>query len=247
MKKIRKNFVRIKQLFQFVSGYEQVEMVPRTEREKQIIRNKILMGCLACVIIGLIIYFLHSFIKDNQDNLKLFKDNVGIILTSIVTILTTYFIVHQNKKVDYHKERLEHLPILDLTIYKSINKEEINNIIILEEGNDYHSIFRVINIGKGIAFNVEAYGLDDESEALGYDIPKASLETIIVNGYKIIQLNCNCDDYNYFTLRFNYKDLFENQYNQDFIIKYNDDGAIEKIETKAPQLVRRTRRFRYIQ
>ncbi len=230
--------VRIKQLFQFASGYRKVDMIPRTEREKQIIRNTICWTVPCFIVLGLLVCYYHSILIKNLE----------IIITGIVTIATTYFIVHQSKKVDYHRERLENLPIIDLVIYKSSNNDEIDDYMdCLEEGNEHHSILEITNIGKGIAFNVEAYGLDNEFEVLGYEPEKARLETIKVNGNKLIELNCNCDDSSSFILRLNYNDLFENQYNQDFIIKYRDKDLIQRIESNAPILVRRTRRFRYIQ
>ncbi len=232
--------IRVKQLFQFTSGYRKVEMIPRTEREKQIVRKTVFWILFCIIIIGLLGYFFYSF----------FINNIEIMLTAIVTIATTYFIVHQSKKVDYHKERLEQLPVIDLAVYN--NKQYLSdlgeNIEYIYEGHEYNSLLEITNIGKGIAFNVQSYGLTNDIEYTGYDNWDCTrLRNIKVNGNKIVGLNCECDVYKRFIIRFRFNDLFENRYQQDFTIKFEDNEKIQYIESGVPELQQRTHRFRYIQ
>ena len=99
--RLRLIWIRIIEYLNFFSGYRKIEMVPRTNREKQIIRRRI----IDAIIIILFIFFLiicvvnlfNSLVEIPESEISYYEKLLtGIALFSallavLIPIFTTYF------------------------------------------------------------------------------------------------------------------------------------------------------------
>lgn len=231
---------RIKTFFGFFSGYIKIEMNPRTEREKQLIRRRIFWIVFLVIVFSLItygIFMLINGIKNFPESELSYYEKyltmisfLSVILAAIVTITTTFFIVHQNKRIDYHKERLSVMPFLEISL--EISQLGINETNI--KPRKRVQLFAA-NKGNGLAINV----LEKDSD-FGCSIPK----NITVNSCAELE---EYDNYFPEEVTLQFKDIFENEYEQTFQVLYLSENSTSNIYSSPPELVKRTSRFRYIQ
>jgi len=231
---------RIKMFFKFFSGYVKVEMNPRTERENQLIRRRIFWIIFLIIVASLatygIVVLIYGIQRIPDSELSCYEKYLtiisllGVILTAIVTIFTTFFIVHQSKRIDYHKERLSVMPFLEISI--DISLADHDTLDVLRKCNELK--INCANKGNGLALHVS-----EDSDS--YD----TFEENITVGSST-ELDVYYDSFpERITLRF--MDIFENVYLQKFDVRYNDDFSKAYVTCFPPYLIKRTSRFRYVQ
>lgn len=169
---------------------------------------------------------------------------IGGVFSSIATIATTYLVIHRSYKVDYHRERLEVMPVFSAKCFTGKQIEKIK--IQYRKANGYgmqieeHAIYEqpqlilLKNIGNGIAFHIEMRRYPKESEAhyLNTMEPMAQKGVIYenINRRKVV---------------LSYHDLYGNQYIQ-YIHVYENGGDM-LTTAEQPELIVRTKRIRYVQ
>ena len=173
---------------------------------------------------------------------------LGSLMTGCATVITTYLIITKDYKMDYHRERMSVLPAF--SIQQVLHKEEIINdngelcknlnfpaenfISVCQSEHHYDMrLFRVKNVGHGIAFSV----------------------TFIDNGIEFYDFSIGEEKYLYLNIRMiniillNYMDIYENSYVQRFELRpiVDENHLRYRVKTYVPELYLRTKRARYQQ
>lgn len=133
-----------------------------------------------CITIAFVILFciliLNFCVKAEQENSSGLSTLFSAIIAGIISVATTYAIMHQTYKIDYHQERLavmpvfraEIIPIEDLEVADSDDYEtyiddmcnalNIDKVVDQSQGNSIGYILKIENYGKGTAFHVNIAG-----------------------------------------------------------------------------------------
>ncbi len=244
-------FYRFRDFIKIISKSHEIEIVPRTEQEKQILRKRIFWIVFSSIsvsalLLWLIIYFnnlnkvMNNGFSDAEKivyTISLSGSIIGAVIAGLISILATYFIVHQNYKMDFHKERLSHIPILQIKSYTKLNNTN-NDIPKLVDGDSYKVFIEISNVGRGIALNVTTWIFEESWN-------EASFGIITYDSTKRFQISFDPDN-NVYTLNFRFIDIFDNKYQQGFKL-HCEDGIIKDINCTIPTLIQKTRRIRYIQ
>jgi hypothetical protein len=171
---------------------------------------------------------------------------LAVSFPCFVTLITTYMLIQHEYKVDFHRERMDALPVFslelmnkELMLKSNKNPEQLNenmsnmfiNTACLDIQDPDLDIYKLVNIGNGIGFNV-LHDRVDEVFSFG-DIPQEKCCYIGIKKYLSL----------YYTIE--YSDIYGNKYTQFFDVEKNEDKC--SITSFPPELVLRTRRVRYQQ
>jgi hypothetical protein len=269
--RIQRAFENIKDLFKYLTGSPDVDFDPGSQAERKNVLARIITIIFIIVLITIILILLIPWIRYYNsivDSKDIKADSwlgfigafggaiIGAIIACIGTIVTTWQIIRNSHKDDFHRERMTVLPILEVIertdLYKkyancSKEKERIGflqnngiwyNPYALDEKN--YSIFEIRNIGQGIAITVSTVSMKKEN---GEPTPE------------FVHLSKDCsglflEEYNdkYDTLfRFGFYDIYDNYYEQDMTFRYEKQRGLYLVKTKMPVLIRKTPRIRYVQ
>jgi len=244
---------------------------PYTEYEKQVIKKNIVL-LIVFICVGAILFFLVT--RWLPDYYLLKADNtfsaeqeyqfisnfwgviIGAFIAGIATVVTAFVIIQNNKKIDYHRERMECLPVLSLEykekllfqdgLIKDTNDElkyVYNNETILGDCSDSESeqcaVFFLRNIGKGTAFSIRTE-LDDYT---GFD--SFSCNSLRPNEDSIIVVRGEGKSNDNITLY--YDDIYENCYRQVLCYSGFCQREHQKTTCYPPILCKKTHRLRYTQ
>lgn len=215
-----------------------------------------IVGIIFTISFIILLYLINSsnYRLDTDDQKEISIASVLLTILSCVTsVATTIVLMRQNYKIDYHKERIEVLPVFSASVlparrffdnsdrnYISILKEKINeniSVLSLLDGKDPNVVIRLKNEGKGSAYNICF-----DSNWTEYE--EVQFQNCSVNQEKYIILNetQNCS----FTCK--YSDLYGNYYSQEFWVSYDTStDDYYDLESEPPKLVFRTKRIRYVQ
>jgi len=184
---------------------------------------------------------------------------LGSVVAGIATISTTIMIIQRSYRMDYHRERLEAMPVLELKIISDsiVVTHDIKEMaqkvelpipldILYEDSqlNEKTMVFRLKNIGHGLAYGLELEGLWDERDNKVYGGLISVGEEIWVVEDKLCTFLDNSQERIQFEIC--YFDLYENKYEQAFIVTI-EQGTVKNIRTLPPELIRKTQRIRYTQ
>ncbi len=173
---------------------------------------------------------------------------IGSIIAGLVTILTTYFIIHRSYKIDYHNERISVLPFFQTKVIaehfsmedeepdfvKEVSKE---SICVGYGLRDDSILIEIKNVGHDIAFAVKMSGTWGA-------YADYSFQSIYLNEkvYLVVETHDELE------FKIEYHDLYGNLYFQKFVRnESNLDGKYVYFESTPPELVNRTKRTRYCQ
>ena len=175
---------------------------------------------------------------------------LGAIIAGIATVVTTVFVIQRSYKIDYHRERLEVLPVLDIklickenlnprsrtkeALIEKVSKEVVKEVLFdgSVEQQYISNAFLIKNVGRGIAYKVQASGFcyADYNEGEYQGLIPQNESIILVSRRKGITESSIL-----------FYDLYGNKYRQAFAIN-------EKIIiAEPPELLRKTERIRYTQ
>lgn len=172
---------------------------------------------------------------------------IGAMFSGLVTIITTTMIIRRSYRIDYHRERLDHMPFLSISFNKQYHVSFSNNnecYIIDNFFDNQASVLNITNVGRGIAVNIKTAGFTD-------DHLEAEMPTLMVNEVKYL-VGYISDDKKYsdeesfnYNFMIKYYDIFENEYEQFFRVE--TIGKKMVFINSVPKLVRKTIRYRYVQ
>lgn len=265
--RINMAFENITNLLKYITGTGALTFRPGTRLERQKKRTMFWVVISICVTTAIVLYL---YITWNKYYLAVLQGSIsqenwlgfiasfwgaieGALISGIATIITTWLIIRRSYKIDYHRERIESLPILQLTVREDIKKEirhsknfqkVIKNYKIWnrawEELSEDFMVFEVKNIGKGLAIQPK---VSNEGEEAVYGAPSFSSISSQESVYFIEEW--------YFIFNhefvFSFFDIFENYYDQKFSLDIDDDEQVTDIKMSIPELVMKTQRIRYEQ
>lgn len=155
--------------------------------------------------------------------------------------------------MDYHRERIESLPILQLSIRKDLEDEIRKSKNFKKVIKDYRIwnrewdelpemfvVFEVKNIGKGLAIQPK---VSNEADEAVYGAPSFSSITSQESAYFVEELDFIYNN----ELVFSFFDIFENYYEQKFTLEVDDEEQVWNVCMLTPELVMKTQRIRYEQ
>jgi hypothetical protein len=223
-------------------------------KKKEYFKSIVFCIIIAFVII-LCILIINFSAKAEQGNSSELSTLFSAIIAGIISVLTTYAIMHQTYKIDYHQERLAAMPVFkaeiipteDLKVaenddYKAYidgicNALNIDRVEDQSQGEAGGYILKIENYGKGVAFHVNIGGIwapYDDVRMASFNI--GQVKYILIQRAENIFLKCN------------YYDLYGNYYIQNLEGAKDYCGILYKeMEADPPELELRTKRIRYCQ
>jgi len=256
----------------FLIGKTGIGFEPGTKKERSIILKRIALTIVITAVLIVMIILGAPWVKyynekivassnlNDKDWLGFIGSFWGALIASIITlagsIFTTWLIIQRSYKVDYHRERLENMPVLqmtlNITLTKEINKakneeemEEIAEKYIYRDSYKYDPpnetvlIVEIENIGKGIAFKVET----PNSNEVDNDI---TFPAICPN--QKVEFLTSVGDVAEESFVFKYFDMFENYYEQHIGLVFKGDQNEEAYPiVNPPELITKTKKIRYVQ
>ncbi len=255
----------MKTLLKFLGGAPNIELCPPTRLEKKIKRRRTLLCVLFIALLAFCIYIVWPLIRGWNDlYLEVWSDMdnigsaerlsyiatfwgaiLGAMIAVLATLFTTGIIIHRERQIDRHNERIAHLPIIEINydkeltvkFSKSRDKEEFlkKNGIQFECCFENMKLFSIRNVGEGVALKVDTTP-SSASGAVSYPY-YATLSKNEPHTFALEQ-----EGYGY-SLCPHYFDIFGNYYKQT--IELDDNGELKTYDV--PELVKRTERFNYVQ
>ena len=173
---------------------------------------------------------------------------MAAIVGGTFTVITTYWIINRDLRIDFHQERLSVMPIFNVKcIFTTDLKDNIPNkikkIIDSDDCTSYVDeeplmLLEYSNIGYGPAFNVESHGTI--AGMYGGEIEMASFG-VSQNKYEVVE---KCYK---ISIRLQFYDLYGNYYYQMIYGGENEFNHAFVINADPPIMVKRTSRIRYQQ
>lgn len=242
--------------------YERPTKAEREERNKHLRIGVVTIFIVAGLLV-LISWFAKYYFTVMGNNLSFDDWNssagsfwgavLGAAIAGVVTVCTTILVIQRSYKIDYHRERLDALPVLDMKVflehYTMTQKGEkalqqrahgrARDLMIcfgaVSIGEDTR-VYIIENIGSGIAYNIQTSGFFSEEfeEAQSGGILPQKDALLLVAGNKSEG-----------EVSITFFDLYENKYRQKYLLCQSDGRT--QITTYPPELIRKTRRIRYTQ
>ena len=178
---------------------------------------------------------------------------LGAAIAGIVTVCTTILVIQRSYKIDYHRERLEALPVLDMKVFlehctmtenfeKDLRRKakgQARDFMIsfgaASIGEDVR-VYTIKNIGAGIAYNIQT------SHFFSEEFEEAYFRGILPQNDILLLATSKKSEEEVFITFF---DLYENKYRQKYSL-YQCGGRTQ-VTTYPPELIRKTQRIRYTQ
>ncbi len=257
-------------VLRFLFGKTGIGFEPGTKLERKLILKRIVVffaAITAIVLLGVLVIpriiqydaLSRSPTLDEGERLSFLGSFWGALLASIITlvgsIFTTWLIIQRSYKVDYHRERLENMPVLQMTlniastriINEAKNEDEMDEIADQYPYRDTYKydplnftilIVEIENIGKGIAFKASTPNSCEVYDDITFPAicPNQKVELLISVG-----------DVAEETFVFHFFDMFENYYEQHIGLVFADDELKTYPVVNPPRLVTKTKKIRYVQ
>ena len=228
------------------SAYPEYQPPTIAEQESKVRkRNVIIYIIVILVVIMLVVkYFSKFYYTVSSENISFSEWNssagsfwgaiLGAFVAGIVTIIANYMVIHRSYRIDYHRERLEVLPVFEAEIValnkplaqveedlKHVNAPLASTVLSLLWGEsapeDLVNLCYIKNIGKGISYNFYISGIWPENQNTPY-------KGMITEG-KGVWLALPVDDcgevINDYTFYAMFTDYYGNKYKQEFKLDTN--------------------------
>lgn len=265
--RVKQACANIATYFKYISGSETLTFQPGTQLERQKRHTFLIVILVICAITLIALsYYIpwNKYYKEIASH-NIQKENwlgfiasfwgaiIGAVLSGLATVVTTWLIIRRSYRIDYHRERIEFLPILQLSARNDIELElrdskHLQDIIkhyrIWNRGWDElpetFKVFEIKNVGKGIAIKPK---IASEVEEAVFGVPSFAA---IVSQESVLFI----EDFDYVyngAITFSFFDIFDNFYNQNFLLDVDEEESIWNIQMSMPQLVLKTQRIRYEQ
>lgn len=242
--------------------YRKPTKIEREERNKRL-RIGAAILFVTVILLILISWFAKYYFTVRVNNISFDDWNssagsfwgavLGAAIAGIATVFTTALVIQRSYKIDYHRERLEVLPVLDMRILmehytigedceedllqkaKGQARETIISPGIYSLGDDAR-IYIIKNVGAGIAYNIKTVDFFSEEfeEAWGSGILAQGDALVIATSQK-----------SQGTVSITFCDLYENEYRQIYSLSQHNKQT--KVTSYPPDLIRKTQRIRYTQ
>lgn len=242
--------------------YERPTKAEREERSKNL-RIGTTVVLAAAALIAIISWFAKYYFTVLENNLSFDEWNssagsfwgavLGAAIAGIFTVCTTILVIQRSYKIDYHRERLDALPVLDMKVFleqykmtENVEKDlqrrakgQIRDFLIAFGASNIGEnvrIYTIKNIGAGIAYNIQTSNFYSE------EFEEAFSCGILPQEDTLLLAASNKSHGEVFLTFF---DLYENKYCQKYsLCQY---GGRTQITTYPPELIRKTQRIRYTQ
>jgi|GEM_PF-4948955 len=264
--RIKTAFSNISLFVKYITGSQTLSFQPGTQQERRNKKIKVWIGLCVLVILSVIFYYYFSWNKVY----KMLDPNIqdvdwlgfiasywgaitGALITGIATVITTWLIIRRSYRIDYHRERIEFLPILQISVRQDIENQVkqdngVKNVLLMyniwyrdwEELPEQFAVFAVKNVGAGIAISP---GISEEGEAAAYGVPKFAA---ICPKESVFFLD-NLLPFHNGQMVFTFFDIFDNFYEQKFKYEVDENSEVRNISMAMPTLVMKTQRIRYEQ
>jgi len=255
-------------LLGFIIGEPRIGFTPESQAIAKRRRNRIIIFLIVILLMALLVIISIPWIRYYnlliQSEIAL-SDGflfiasfwgaiLGAIVTGFATVITTWLIINRSNRLDYHRERIEHLPVLSIREIRGVSFVEdsilLPNGITLSQSqsyqevnvycdNDLNKFFELSNIGSGMAIAIETRDLTDEHNEAYF--PGITTKDIVYLVYGVPLEAKNGK------ITFAFKDIFDNQYQQNFHYEINANRDIRFSGGSVPELIKPTMRFRYVQ
>ena len=263
-----KNALRnIKDYFSYLTGAETATFFPATQAERKLKRERFFTIIIILAVITIILcffvpwnkfYIILSNRKINDENWLGFIGSfwgaiIGAALAGATTVFTTWLIIKRSYKVDYHRERMEHLPIIQITIKNDVLKElrkskdpvgKMHNIGIwvreFEGLKNESLVYEMKNVGPGIAINIR---MPEIGKTVVYGT--ANFPTLCA-GESVLFVE-DFSGHREATMKFLFFDIFDNLYQQKYKYKHDYENDTYSLIMEMPELLIKTKRIRYMQ
>lgn len=241
--------------------YERPTKAEREQRNKKLGIGIVLIFVFASVVLVVYSFAQYyytvtngdiSFDDWNSSSGSFWGAVLGALIAGIATVCTTILVIQRSYKIDYHRERLEVLPVINMQILcefsgldpleteQKLNSDYPGTTIIIPPGvvgccEDVR-LYSLKNVGRGIAYNIKSSGFfcSDWEEMSSFGILPPNEKLILIT------------DLNYHEEIFlSFFDLYENKYQQKFKINVSNNQTV--VTAYPPELVKKTERIRYTQ
>lgn len=242
--------------------YERPTKAEREERSKRLgIGVTVLF--VVVILLMLIGWFAKYYFTVQVNNISFDEWNssagsfwgavLGAAIAGIVTVSTTILIIQRSYKIDYHRERLEVLPVLDMRIFmehytivedceedllRKANGQARESLIsfgIYSLGEDA-CVYIIKNVGAGIAYNIQTVDFFSE------EFEEAWSGGILPQGDALVLATSQKSEG---SISITFCDLYENKYRQ--IYSLSKCSGQTRVTTYPPELICKTQRIRYTQ
>lgn len=229
------------------------------EHGAKVLISAMILALMLFVIYGLYWNFLFLNVKNNgtPDWISFIGSYWGGILGGIVSgvlsIGGTWLIIRFTRKTDYHRQRIENLPLISLEMIRNIGKAKMDLIdqpfeLVTE---DYIYIC-IENVGTGVAVNIRFSTGEDWNDTVFATMfepkKKMNIKKSWAGKYYDNEGHKSNDEMGTELL---YEDIFGNEYSQVFCIYRNDKCKHIPYDSYAtaemPELKKPTRRKQYVQ
>lgn len=258
----------LKEIWYVISGTLIIAVEPEEHAKAERRRNHIFIGFFVIVFILVLLLIGIPWIKyfngllkqqiSTSDGLQFISSFwgaiIGALLAASLTIISTWMIINRSYRVDFHRDRIDHLPILCLHEIRGavFNEDGIKlpdgTSVWSEQGyqksHDFDEtqlckILEVSNIGAGIALSLST--TDGNYEGPQVHFAGITPKNIVYLVYSA------CTEVPSDTISLRFEDIFENKYLQEFDYQLNDNYDMYFIGGSVPKLIERTKRIRYTQ
>jgi heme/copper-type cytochrome/quinol oxidase subunit 4 len=138
--RLNRIFHNIKEVWYVISGRLIISIEPEKHAKAEKRRNRIIGSLVALVLLSILliigipwIKYYNTIIKQqisNTDALQFISTFwgaiIGALLAASLTIISTWMIINRSYRVDFHRDRIDHLPVLCL--------HEIRGAVLDEDG-----------------------------------------------------------------------------------------------------------------
>ena len=257
----------IREVWYVISGTLIIAVEPEERAKAEKRRNRIIATLIAIVLLTILLIIGIPWIKYYNEIVKLQISKsdglqfistfwgaiIGALLAAALTIISTWLIINRSYRVDFHRDRIDHLPVLCLhEVHGAVYNEagiKLPDGTLIWSGQEFQTfdydeenlckILEISNIGTGIALCITTNnGFDDDPPVYFTGIAPQNIVYLVYGASKVASSG---------TLRIWFKDIFENKYIQRFCFELNDEKNMFFIGGSVPELVERTKRLRYMQ
>lgn len=261
-------FHNIKEVWHVISGTLIIAVEPEERAKAEKRRNRIIATLVAIVLLTILLIIGIPWIKYYNEIVKLQISKsdglqfistfwgaiIGALLAASLTIISTWMIINRSYRVDFHRDRIDHFPIMCLHEVRGAifcdDEIRLPNGTTVRSEQEYQKfqeydemqltkIIEISNIGVGIALNISTtYGY--------YEGPPVRFAGITPKNVVYLVYSA-CTEVPSDTISLYFEDIFENKYLQEFRYEMNANYDMYFIGGSVPKLIERTKRIRYTQ
>ncbi len=143
----------MKTLLKFLGGAPCIELYPPTRLEKKIKRRRALAVILVITALALWVYVAYPEVLGwNELYREVWSDMdrigsverlsyiatfwgaiLGAMIAVLATLFTTGIIIHRERQIDRHNERIAHLPIIEIKYDEDLTGNGLNKMELLKQ------------------------------------------------------------------------------------------------------------------